>query len=287
MLRREREGDETHIGRTHDAADLLHRVQVWAQTTVHGEDLLVDDGGNGQAVETVRKRLPQLDVVPALALVVEAINAVDGGALVVATQDEEVFGVLDLVGQQQADGLERLLSTVDVVTEEEVVGLRGEAAILEQPQQVVVLTVDVATDLFGVGRAGSATRRACRRGSHKGQEERERWTPTYLDRCLKLEENGLGDEDLASLGAQISNLGLEQLDLLAGAAAADLQKTVDYGVQVDIIVICHGDYVGRQGLAWWWQRGEEGWTRRRGGGLRCGGTGFYAVRQVGWIDALL
>lgn len=73
----------------------------------------------------------------------------------VATQDEEVFGVLDLVGQQQADGLERLLSTVDVVTEEEVVGLRGEAAVLEQPQQVVVLAVDVATDLFGVERAGS------------------------------------------------------------------------------------------------------------------------------------
>lgn len=85
---------------------------------MHGEDLLVDDGSNGQAVETVRKRLPQLDVVPALAFVVEAIDAVDGGALVVATQDEEVFRILDLVGQQQANGLERLFSTVDIIAEE-------------------------------------------------------------------------------------------------------------------------------------------------------------------------
>jgi hypothetical protein len=73
---------------------------------VHGEDLLVDDGGNGQAVEAVGEGLPQLDVVAALALVIEAVYAVDGGALVVAAQDEEVLRVLDLVRQKQADGLE-------------------------------------------------------------------------------------------------------------------------------------------------------------------------------------
>ena len=82
---------------------------------MHGEDLLIDDGSDGQAVEAVGERLPQLDIVSALALVVEAVYAVDGGALVVAAQNEEVLGVLDLVGEQQADGLERLLSSVDVV----------------------------------------------------------------------------------------------------------------------------------------------------------------------------
>jgi hypothetical protein len=66
---------------------------------VHGEDLLVNDGGNGQAVEAVGKCLPELDVVTTLALVVEAINAVDGCAFVVTPQDEEVLGVLDLVGE--------------------------------------------------------------------------------------------------------------------------------------------------------------------------------------------
>jgi hypothetical protein len=65
---------------------------------VHCEDLLVDDCCNRQAVEAVRERLPQLDIVPSLTLVVEAVDAVDGGAFVVATQDEEVFGIFDLVG---------------------------------------------------------------------------------------------------------------------------------------------------------------------------------------------
>jgi putative aminopeptidase FrvX len=66
---------------------------------------------------------------------------------VVATQNEEVFGVLDLVSEQEADSLERLLATVDVVTEEEVVGLRGETAIFEETQEIIVLTVDVTANL--------------------------------------------------------------------------------------------------------------------------------------------
>jgi hypothetical protein len=68
---------------------------------------------------------------------------------VVATEDEEVLGVLDLVCEEQADGLEGLLATVYVVAKEEVVGLWWETAVLEQAEQVIVLTVNVTTDLVG------------------------------------------------------------------------------------------------------------------------------------------
>lgn len=65
----------------------------------------------------------------------------------VATQDEEVFGVLDLVGEQKADGLERLLASIYVISKEEVVRLWRETTILEEPKQVIVLAVNVTTDL--------------------------------------------------------------------------------------------------------------------------------------------
>lgn len=146
MLGQDLEG-QTYISGTHDTTDLLHRVEIGTQATVHGEDLLINDGRNGQTVEAVGESLPQLDVVSTLAFVVETIDTVDGGTLVVAAQDEEVLGVLDLVGKEQADRLQRLLATVDVVTEEEVVGFRGESTVFEQTQQVVVLAVDVAADL--------------------------------------------------------------------------------------------------------------------------------------------
>ena len=67
----------TYVGGAHDTPDLLHGVEVGAQATVHGEDLLVNDGSNGQAVETIGKSLPQLDVVSSLALIVETVDAVD------------------------------------------------------------------------------------------------------------------------------------------------------------------------------------------------------------------
>lgn len=76
-------------------------------------------------------------------LIVEAVDAVDAGTLVVAPQQEEVLGVLDLVGQEEADGLQRLLAPVHVVTQEQVIALGGEASVLKKPQQVVVLPVDV------------------------------------------------------------------------------------------------------------------------------------------------
>ena len=51
-----------------------------------------------------------------------------------------------LVGQKQRDGLDTLLRPVHVVPEKQIIGRGGEAVRLEQPQQVVVLSVDVATN---------------------------------------------------------------------------------------------------------------------------------------------
>ena len=134
----------TYVGRTHDTTDLLHRVEIRTQATVHGEDLLINDSRNWQAVEAIRKCLPQLDVVPPLALVVKTVDTVDRRALVVAAQDEEVLWVLDLVRKEEANGLEGLLPAVHVIAQEEVVRLGREAAVLEQSEQVVVLAVDIA-----------------------------------------------------------------------------------------------------------------------------------------------
>lgn len=116
---------------------------------MHGEDLLVNDGCNGKAVEAIGECLPQLDVIATLALIVEAVDSIDGGALVVAPQNEEVLGVLDLIGEQKANGFQRLFASVDVIAKEKIVGLGREAAILEKTQQVVVLPVDITTDLEG------------------------------------------------------------------------------------------------------------------------------------------
>jgi hypothetical protein len=66
---------------------------------------------------------------------------------VVTAQDEEVLRVLDLVCEQQADCLERLLASVYIIAEEEIVCFWWEAAVLEEAEKVIVLSVYIAAYL--------------------------------------------------------------------------------------------------------------------------------------------
>ena len=67
---------------------------------MHGEDLLVNDSSDGEAIEAVGESFPKLDVVPPLAFIIKPIYAIDGSAFVVASQDEEVLRIFDLVCQK-------------------------------------------------------------------------------------------------------------------------------------------------------------------------------------------
>lgn len=101
---------------------------------MHAEDLVVNQGGNGHAVEDVLELFPNADAVSSLALVVEAIHSVDLTALVISSQQEEVLLILYLVGQQENDGLQGLLATVHIVSQEQVVGFGREPTIFKQSQ---------------------------------------------------------------------------------------------------------------------------------------------------------
>jgi len=101
---------------------------------MHGEDLLINDSGNWQAIEAIRKCLPQLDVVTSLALIIETVDSVDGSTFMISSQDEEVLGVFDFVCQQETDGLQGLFTSINIVAEKEVVCFGREAAILEESE---------------------------------------------------------------------------------------------------------------------------------------------------------
>jgi hypothetical protein len=99
---------------------------------VHAEDLLVDAGGDGETVEQVRKGTPEFDIVSTLTFIVKPIDSIDGGTLMVPTEEEEVLGVLDLVGEEETDGLQRLLASVHIVPEKQIVGIRWETTIFKE-----------------------------------------------------------------------------------------------------------------------------------------------------------
>jgi hypothetical protein len=75
---------------------LLERAELRAETTVHTEYFLINNSSNGQAIEAIGESFPQLNVVAALALIVEPIDSVNRGAFVISSEQEEVLRIFDL-----------------------------------------------------------------------------------------------------------------------------------------------------------------------------------------------
>ena len=92
---------------------------------MHAEYLVVDDCSHGRAVEAVSEDFPETNAEPALALIVEAVDAVDGRTFVVSSEEEEVVWEFDLVGEEKADDLDTLLASVDIVARKRQLELGG------------------------------------------------------------------------------------------------------------------------------------------------------------------
>ena len=62
-----------------------------------------DDGAERKTIEDVAKCFPDGDLATesSLAFVVESVDAIDGCALMVASEKEEIFGVSDLQREQK------------------------------------------------------------------------------------------------------------------------------------------------------------------------------------------
>ena len=62
----------------------------------------------------------------------------------VAPQEEKIAGVFDFVCHEETDGLEGELTAVNIVSQEEIIGLRRVLSVIEEAQEIGVLAVDVA-----------------------------------------------------------------------------------------------------------------------------------------------
>ena len=96
--------------------NVVQRVDTRRQAAMKTEDLVFDQGGQGEIVEQVGEVLPDVGVaVFAEALVVEAVDLGDLAGLVVPTEDGDALGVSDLEGHEEGDGLDGVVATIDVV----------------------------------------------------------------------------------------------------------------------------------------------------------------------------
>lgn len=126
--------------------DLFQILQVRTEAAVHAQDPVVYQGCHGQVIEQVDEGTPELRLVPPFALIPESIYLCYILALVIASQEMHLVRVLYLEGQKNAEGLYALLASVNVIAKKKVVGVRRSASIVHEPQEVVILSVNIGSD---------------------------------------------------------------------------------------------------------------------------------------------
>lgn len=154
-----------------------------------GTHLIVNQGGEGQVVEEIGEELPHVRI-PVLpqTLVVEPVHLRDLSTLVVASQDRHTVSVANLQRDEEGDRLDTVVSSVDVVSHEEVVGVGRVASNSEELRQVVLQVKSLARSL----------------GVAEGTHELTVNVSTDGDGALDGLDVRLVDQDLSSLRAWTS-----------------------------------------------------------------------------------
>ena len=73
----------------------------------------------------------------------EAIDSVNWGTFVVSSEQKKVVRVFNFIGQQKTNSLKIVLSPINIISQEQIITLRRESAIIKEPNQVFVLPMDI------------------------------------------------------------------------------------------------------------------------------------------------
>ena len=114
------------------------------------EYLALDNGSDTKVIEDFCAIFPRVCVaILSDRLVVETVDGGDLASLVIASQQGNVGWVLHLETEQQLECLDRVESTIDEITHENVAGVRDLTALVEELEQIVELAVNVSANRDG------------------------------------------------------------------------------------------------------------------------------------------
>ena len=86
-----------NVTRTLDVFDEVDRAKLGRKASMHADDATFDNGADGKTFETIRKQLPEMNVITSFAFIVKTVDTVDGVCFVISTQNKEILGIFDFV----------------------------------------------------------------------------------------------------------------------------------------------------------------------------------------------
>jgi hypothetical protein len=112
------------LGEAVESGDLIDSLDLGRQSSMNAEDAIVNEGSKREVIENLVQHLPDARIsVVAVALGPEAVELVDGTTFVVSTQHGHSVRVESLVTEQELNDLDAVGSTVDEISQKQVLSL--------------------------------------------------------------------------------------------------------------------------------------------------------------------
>jgi len=126
-------------------SDVVESIDTWGETTVEAEDLIIDEGGERKVIEEIGEVFPNIRVaILPKTFIVESIDLCNLTRFVVATEDGNALGVSDFESNQESDCLYGIITSINIVTHEEVVGVWIWPPDSEKLHQIMKLSVNIS-----------------------------------------------------------------------------------------------------------------------------------------------
>ena len=111
------------------------------------EDFSLNNGTDSKVVKDFSAVLPWVSVsVFSNCFIIESIDGCDLSSFVISSEEGNMSWVLEFEAEEKLESLNRVESSINKVSHEDISSVRDLSSLVEQFEEVVELTVDVTTD---------------------------------------------------------------------------------------------------------------------------------------------
>lgn len=111
------------------------------------ENLRSNNCSQRKVVEQLSKLLPNFSIsILSQAFIIKPVNLSDLSALMISSEDSQSLWISDFQSNKQSDSLNWVIASINVISHEQVISIRGLSSNLEKFAQVMELSMDITTD---------------------------------------------------------------------------------------------------------------------------------------------
>lgn len=114
---------------------------------MHAKDLIIDNCSDGEVIKDFGEGSPDIErAVFSDTLIIETVNLRDEPRLVISSEQGDSVLVSDLEREQHEESFDAVPSPIDIIPEEDVIGIGRISSNLEELKQIVELPMNIPAD---------------------------------------------------------------------------------------------------------------------------------------------